>query len=138
MVPSAWKKEAPANNMRLLQIRVPKIADDKEDGELTVFKFSGGVEANVKRWAEQFGGKDSLKAQKTVKTASGHEATVAEFEGTYTAMTMAGSQAPKQNYKMVAAIIITDKGEFQVKLPGPKATIDAAKADFDKLVQSFK
>lgn len=138
VIPAEWKQETPANNMRLLQVKIPKKLDDADDGELMVFKFGGGggVDANLKRWAGQMGGEDSMKLQRTLKTSSGKEATIAEFEGTYTAMT-AGA-APKSGYKMLGAIIITDAGEVYVKVAGPFNTIDGSKAEFDKMIESFK
>ena len=139
IAPKSWKVETPSSNMRTAQLKIPKAEGDTEDAELAVFKLGGGVDANVKRWAGQFGGDNSMKSKKTLKTASGDEATVVEYEGTYTAMTMSGTGEPKAGYKMMAAIIPTkDGGEFQIKMPGPAKTIDASKADFERLVESFK
>lgn len=137
-IPTSWKREAPSSNMRILQVRIPKTSGDSEDAELAVFNASGGVDANVQRWSGQFGGDDSLKGKRTLKTASGLEAIVVELEGTYTAMTMQGTQAPKPNYKMLGAIIIMKGGELQFKLPGSRKTIDGARAAFDRMIESFK
>ena len=50
-----WKEEKPANRMRLMQFRLSKKGDDKEDAELVLFKgLGGGSEANVKRWKDSF------------------------------------------------------------------------------------
>jgi len=139
-VPKAWKEEEPNNRMRLLQFKVPKQGEDSEDSELSYFKFpaGGGVDANIKRWSDIMGGSDSLKLKRTLKTASGVEATVAELEGTYTARTQ-GNPAPKPNSKMLGAIIVVEGvGEIFVRLVGPKATVEANKAAFDKMVESFK
>jgi hypothetical protein len=83
-VPANWKEEEPSNNMRMLQVRVPKMKDDPEDAEISAFKMgaAGGVDANIARWTKQFGGEASLKKKRMVKTGVG-EATVAEIEGDY-------------------------------------------------------
>ena len=139
-IPKAWKQEAPSNNMRLLQVRVPKHGDIEDDAEFAIFKMKGGggVDANIKRWCAQFGGDDALKRQSTVKTASGTEAAVAELEGTYTAMGMGGTQAPKADQKMLAAIIVMDEGEYYVKFTGSQKLVDENKAFFEHAVESFK
>jgi hypothetical protein len=137
-VPATWTTEEPANNMRLLQVRVPKAAEDTEGAELTVIKATGGVEANIARWKGQFGGEAALIGQSKETTASGSEATIAELEGNYAAMNMDGSQSTKESYKMLAAIVVTDNGEYYIKMPGPRATVDANKDNFKNLVKSFK
>lgn len=138
-LPAGWKQEAPANPMRLFQASVPKHQDDTEGAELTVSKAMGGVEANLKRWAGQFGGDEALKGKRTVKTGAGSEATVADFEGTYTAMAMGPQKAePKSDYKMLGAIVGAEDGTYFLKLTGPRHTVDLHKAAFDRLVESFK
>lgn len=139
-VPKTWKAQ-PEKPMRLATLAVPKAEGDAEDGELGFFVLpvGGGVDANVDRWAKQFGGKDSIKGQKKVKTAEGTEATVVEIEGAYTAMAFGPQKAePKKDYKLLGAIIVLKEGEYFLKLTGPKKTIEAAKAAFEAAVASFK
>ena len=138
-LPAGWKAAEPKNRMRLAEAVITKAEGDKEDAELTVFKLGGGVEKNIERWTGQFGGKEALKDRRTVKTASGKEAVIVEYEGTLTAMGPAGGKAePKEGMKMLGALIVTDGGEFQFKFTGGKKTIDANKAAFDKMIESFK
>ena len=48
--PSGWKEEAPANQMRYAQFKLPKVAGDDADAELVVFKGLGGsADANIDR-----------------------------------------------------------------------------------------
>ena len=137
-----WVVESAKSDMRLAQMRVPKTAGDAEDGELGFFMLpsGGGVEANINRWANnQFGGKDSIKARRTVKTASGLEATVVELEGNYTAMNFGGTKpAPKPGFKMLGAILKDKEGEYFFKLTGPKKTVEAAAMEFEQMVASYK
>jgi hypothetical protein len=136
--PKEWQIEKPANQMRLAQIRVPKAEGDKEDGALTIFALRGGVQGNIDRWVDQFGGKDALKNQREVKTAGGASATIVELEGMQEAMGPAGEKLPPQETKMLAAVIISGQEEFQVKFTGSKKTLDANKEAFNKMMESFK
>jgi len=140
LVPATWKKEDLTGSMRKAQYRIPKTGDDATDGEMVVFMLGGGLEANLKRWAGQMGGDDSQKSRHTVKTASGDEATIAEYEGSYAGMNPAsGAAMPAQaGYKMLAAYIISGGKEYQFKLTGPTATVNAAKPGFERMVESFK
>jgi hypothetical protein len=137
--PEGWKFSEPSNRMRLAQAAIPKAEGDSEGGELTVFSLGGSVDANLERWVGQFGGKEALKDKRSLKTASGKDATIVEIEGTLTAMSPAGGKAePKEGMKMLGALIVTDAAQFQFKLTGPKKTIDANKAAFEKMIESFK
>jgi hypothetical protein len=137
-LPAAWKKGEPSNAMRKFQADVAKSAGDADNAEFVVSKAGGGVDANIKRWAGQFGGETALKNKYEVKTAGGVTATVAELEGSYAAMTMGGVQPAKDNYKQLGAILSTPSGDYFLKLTGPKKTVDENKAAFDALLASFK
>jgi len=140
-LPTSWKATVPEQGMRALEVDVPKTGDDKENAEISVFVFpsGGGLAGNLPRWTGQFGGADSLKSQRKVKTAAGVEADIAELEGPYKGMGKDGPMTTaKDNFKMLGAVIVTDSGEVYVKLIGPKATVDACKAAFDKAIESFK
>ncbi|HYG75269.1 MAG TPA: hypothetical protein VEK08_09730 [Planctomycetota bacterium] len=138
--PATWKEVPPSNRMRLAEFVIPKNPNDPEDAELSIFKMGGGggADANIARWVNQFGGQEALKSKRTIKTASGVEAIVADLEGEYTAMTMQGTSAPKKGYRMLGAVIMSDKGEFYVKFTGPQATIAQNKEGFEKMIESFK
>ncbi|HYF52164.1 MAG TPA: hypothetical protein VEJ63_22345 [Planctomycetota bacterium] len=140
LVPAGWKKGEPLNRMRAAQFSIPKAGDDKDDGELVVFTLGGGLEANLKRWAGQMGGDKSQVNRRTVKTAGGDEATIVEYEGSYAPMNpMTGAtEAPQEGYKMLGAYIIAGGKEYQFKLTGKAATVNAAKAGFERMVESFK
>jgi hypothetical protein len=134
-LPSTWKNEVPGNSMRMAQYRIPKVGDDKEDGELRVTNLFGGVDGNLDRWAKEMGLVDASKGvRKQIKTADGLEATFGEFEGTYSSM----GSTPMAGYKMLVGYFVRQSGEYQLKLFGPAATINAAKAGFEKMIESFK
>src|SRR5436190_23547331 len=57
--PAEWKEEAltPAQKQmgRLMQFRIPKAGDDKQDAELLIFYLQGqggSIDENVKRWKQ--------------------------------------------------------------------------------------
>jgi hypothetical protein len=137
-IPEKWEATKPENpGMRLMQIKVPKSGDDKEDAEVLIFfiKAGGSVDDNIKRWSRQFGGGEAKKTE--AKTASGKTVTVAEIDGTYTGMGANGQPMPaRENYKLFGTII-PDDGIF-IKLTGPKATVAANKEAFDKMLASYK
>lgn len=137
-VPASWKIENVQKPMRAMTVTVAKAEGDDEDAELSVFIFpgnAGGLDANVKRWAGQFGGEKSIKDQRDVKTEAGSTAKVVEIEGNF-----AGGMGalPKDNYKMLGSFIETPEAAHVFKLVGPPKTINAHKAEFDKMIGSFK
>jgi hypothetical protein len=141
-VPPAWEKQEPTSRMRQLQMSIPKNGADTEDAELVGFLMpgGGGIEQNLQRWVMQMGGEGSLKGRKKIKTAGGVEAEIAELEGAYAAMSpLDGSAMPaKADYKMLGAFVPTLSGEIYLKLTGPKNTIDANKAAFEKMIETLK
>lgn len=141
MAPASWKQQ-PSTGMRQLQVSIPKVGADADDAEIVGFVFpaGGGADANIQRWVAQMGGEGSLKGRKNLKTTAGADAIIAELEGSYAAMspTDGSPQPAKTNYKMLGAFIPSPNGEVYLKLTGPKETVDAQKAAFDKMVESFK
>lgn len=141
MAPANWKQQ-PSTGMRQLQVSIPKVGADVDDAEVVGFVFpaGGGADANIQRWVQQMGGEGSLKNRKNMKTTAGADAILAELEGSYSAMspTDGSPQPSKSNYKMLGAFIPSAGGEVYLKLTGPKETVDAQKAAFEKMVESFK
>ena len=138
-VPATWKQEEPNGAMSLAQFKIPHQGSDKEDGLLTVFQMAtGNPDANISRWAGQFGGDKALLGKQTIKTAAGDSAIVVELAGEFSAGSMGGSSQPKSDYKMLGAIIPVGGSDFYFKLTGPHATIDAAKVDFNHVVETLK
>lgn len=138
VLPASWKVENVQKPMRALTVTVPKEEGDADNGELSVFVFpgnAGGLDNNVKRWAGQFGGDNSIKAQRDVKTESGSTVKVVEIEGDF-----AGGMGaePKANYKMLGSFVETADGAHVFKLVGPPKTLNKHMAEFDAMIESFK
>jgi len=144
-----WKRETPSSGMRKAQYRIPKVGADTEDGELVVFYFGqgqgGSVDSNVSRWVGQFQGADgqplTAPTKTDKKTVGTLPVTVVSAEGTFGGgMAMPGGPPPtvKSGYALVGAIAETPGGPWFFKLTGPKSTVAAASAAFDKMVGTFK
>ncbi|MCA9628111.1 MAG: hypothetical protein KC766_10610 [Myxococcales bacterium] len=145
----AWDAAAPwvrqplrARDVRRAAYAYPRAAGDEEDAQLEVFYFGpslgGGVEPNLKRWAGQFG--KAPDAGKTSKRKVGDiDLTLFEIEGTYQPGRPMAPKPPKPGFAMLGAIAtVASSGNYFLKLTGPKATVEAARADFSKLLESLK
>src|SRR5690349_6919025 len=64
--PTTWTTMPNPSPMRKATYKIAKAVGDAEDAELTVTAASGGVDANVTRWAGQFGNAEPKKESKTV------------------------------------------------------------------------
>jgi hypothetical protein len=138
--PAAWKKVQPKSSMRRAQLVVNPAEGDKEPAELIVFVFpegAGTVQANVRRWQEQFRDAQGNIPKVESKTVKGKNTDVTRVEvaGTYTDP-FAGKGA-QPNYHLLGAIVETPRAAYFLKMVGPEKTISAAEADFDQLVASI-
>jgi hypothetical protein len=145
--PAAWKQSPPQTQMRRAQLKIePAKGDDaKEGAEVVVFAFPGGagtVDQNVERWQRQFRDKDGNPPKVDVKTVDARNAKVnrVEMAGHYTPMTFPGQpkQEEKDDYRLVAGIVLTEDTGYFIRLVGPEKTVKAARDDFDKLLASIK
>jgi hypothetical protein len=125
--------------MRKATYKIPKAAGDPEDAELTVTQVGGTIDANIERWVGQFGGaKDSLK--RTREKVGTFDVTVVELAGKFAGSGMPGAPpaAPKDNWALLGAIVEPLDPPYFFKMTGPKKTVAAARADFDRLVKSLR
>jgi len=138
--PAAWKADA-ARPMRVGTYKIPAAKGDSEDAECAVFYFGegqgGSVDANVQRWAAQFEG---AKAPATKKEkVAGFDLTTLELEGTYTGGGgPMGPKVSKPGFKLLGAIVEGPSGPIFFKLTGPAKTVEAARADFQKMLKGIK
>lgn len=135
--PAAWPTAPNPSSMRKATFKVPKAAGDSEDGELSVSTASGGVDANIGRWAGQFANATPKKEQ---RSPNGLKVTVVELAGTFSGGGMMGAPAaPKEHWMMLGAVVEGAEGQLHFfKLTGPEKTVQAAKKDFDTFVASFR
>jgi hypothetical protein len=147
-VPDTWQKETPRGMLRLAQYRLPRADDDPEDGEVAVFGsgIGGSIDAIVQMWRSQFTQPDGQPipedavVRQTLE-AGGMQITVVDIAGNYSARSMmpgASAPAPKDGYRMLAAIVETPAGPWYFKATGPAHTIAAHREEFMNLLRSIK
>jgi hypothetical protein len=144
--PKAWISDQ-QRPMRAATYHVSPAKGDAEGAECAVFYFGqgqgGSVDANVTRWIGQFEQPDGKPSSSAAKTT--HEkvkdlpVTRVEVAGTYTGAGGPMSQVPvkKPGFKLLGAIVEGPQGPVFFKLTGLVKTVDGARADFDKMLQSI-
>lgn len=140
-VPEAWTSSRPTSAMRKAQIRIKPVQGDSDPADLVLFIFPGGAgttELNVERWRKQFADEDGDTPEVENKTVKGKNTDVTRVEvaGTYTDPFAGGG--PQASYRLLGAIVQTDKAGYFFKLVGPDKTMKAAEPDFDKMLSSIE
>jgi hypothetical protein len=137
--PRGWSP-GEARPMRAATYAVPATKGDPEAGECAVFFFGGGqgggVEDNLRRWAGQFEG--AQPGPRRTETIRGVKVTRIELEGTYQSGGMNGPKVARPGFKLLGAIAEGKEGNVFFKLTGPARTVEAARADFEALLQSLR
>ena len=139
--PKTWKTDAP-RPMREATYLVAPVKGDTDSGECGVFYFGegqgGGVDANIDRWVSQFEGAKAPVRKK--EKLGGFDVTTIEVDGTYGSSMGGpmGPKTPKPGFKLLGAIVEGPKGNVFFKLTGPAKTVEAARADFMKMLKSAK
>jgi hypothetical protein len=147
--PATWVAEKPTSNLRVAQLRVPKVGADKQDAELVVFFFKGqggGVDANVQRWKGMFyppRGKTIDDVSRVEKMKVGNvPVTYLDVYGTYKfkkAPFIPDSEAElRPDYRMLAVYFDSRNGPYFLRLVGPAATVEQNKKGFDDWLKNFK
>jgi hypothetical protein len=135
--PANWAKVPNPNAMRLATYHVAPAAGARDEAELTVVRAGGSTEANLERWIAQFENPEGIVRDKRVV----HGLTIAtlELRGTFRGggMGAAGSNDPKSGWMLKGAVVETPDGPYFFKLTGPSASVVAARAGFDALVDSI-
>lgn len=144
-VPMAWARVPAPSDMRAAQYRVPGEAG--ADGEMVLFFFGKGqggtAQANLERWYAQFTQPDGRASRDvaivTIRTVGTLKVTTVDLSGTYspTPMRAGGPGTSQAGARMLAAVVEGDAGPWFFRLVGPRATVAAAKVDFDALVASL-
>ncbi len=135
-VPESWKEKKPGSSMRVAELEVPATGDDKEPADFVVFWFgeggAGGVQANIKRWIDQF-----EEEGRTVKIMSGESAagkyTLVDLTGAYKkpiGPPIAGKSKRMAGWRVLNVFIETGAGPYFLKLDGPQKTVTAVEDEF--------
>ena len=140
-----WESVKPKSRMLEFEIKVPKTAEDKTDGRLTIMGAGGSISANIQRWEGQFSQTDGSATEAKTKemTIEEMKVTMVDITGSFT-QTMGGpfsggKKVTLDDQRMLAAIIQTpENGNYFVKLVGPAATMKANEGAFEKMIKSAK
>lgn len=138
--PAGWTFVEPSSSMRLAEATVPGPGGP---ALLTVFFFGpgggGGVGANLQRWLDQVeadAGSTPIQQQLAVDGFTVSTVTVA---GTLLPSGMgAGPSEPVPGSRLLGAVIEGPGGPWFLKMTGPKETVEAASADFDRMIRSVR
>src|SRR5262249_38523759 len=96
----------------------------------------GSVDMNVQRWTAQFEGAKPPATKK--EKVLGFDLTSLELEGTYTGGGgPMGPKVTKSGFKLLGAIVEGPSGPIFFKLTGPAKTVEAARADFQKMLKGI-
>jgi hypothetical protein len=152
MAPPTWHKtEESDDKPRRAGYAVPKVGDDKEDGEALVLFFgTGSAGDRDKQWDEWFGQFDGNAKQDATRgtlEANGMQAETFEILGTYKlnmgphrrGQTKSPVQMVKEHFRMIGVVLHTkDRGNWFFRLVGPDATVQAARSDFIAMIEGAK
>ena len=146
--PEGWVREQPTSAMRVAQYKLPKADGDNEDASLVVYFFGatqgGATQANIDRWISQIqqpdGSSSKDKAKTEAATINGLKVATVDLTGTYTAEMAPGSGTfhNDANYRLLAAVIETPKGNYFLKLVGPAKTVGRWEQSVTGFVKSFE
>ncbi|WP_437643241.1 hypothetical protein [Sorangium sp. So ce362] len=139
--PASFESAPNPNTMRKATYKIKRAAGDTEDAELSISQAGGSVDANITRWVGQFSQKSDDSPKRTELKVKDIQVTVVEVKGTFAGSGMPGmpAQDPKSSYGLLGAIAETPSGDLWfLKMTGPEKTVTAARADFDKLVDSLR
>lgn len=139
--PTTWTWQQPTMQFRTLQYAVPAAGDSKDAAELVISLFMGAdggpIEGNITRWANQFRDAEGKAASPKVeeKEIDGMKVTLVELKGAYMAM---GAPAPKEGTLQLGAIVRAEGRSVFIRLNGPEKTVEAERANWDKLIAGLK
>lgn len=136
--PAAWQWVKPTAQFRTLQYRVPGAHGD---AELIVSAFAsgdgGGVQPNIERWQNQFRAADGSPAvaQQSEVVINGMQVTRVNLAGAFKGM---GQQQGTPGTAQLGVIVQAAQQTIFIRLIGPQATVDQARADFERMVLGVK
>lgn len=143
--PANWIQEAPKLKTRLAQFRVPKAANDPQDGEVTIAYFGagggGGLADNIERWKSMVippKGKnvDDIFKKETLKVGD-VTLTMVDMEGTYKGAPFEKIE-PRPNYRMIRVHFASKNGPYYIGFVGPARTVGENRQAFMDWLKGFK
>lgn len=138
--PAGWKEEAPTNQMRYAQFKLPKVAGDDADAELVVFKGLGGsADANIDRWKGSFA--KGVEAKVTDYSGPLGKGKMIDATGTYLYKSQPfnpnAKAEEKPGYSMLGLHVEGD-AVYHIRLTGPSKTVAKHREAFEGWLKSFQ
>jgi len=128
--PADWVSEEPTSSMRIAQYRLPAGGDSETDGLVTVFHFGvgggGALDANLRRWANQFQQDDGVDPLSRAKIdhfdAANLKVTTIELTGRYVTNSTMGGGVPRDEsgWRLIGAVLEGPGGPWFFKGVGPE------------------
>jgi hypothetical protein len=151
-LPPSWPQtESSPTSARRAGYKVPRVGDDKEDGELLVLFFGTGANGDRDKqwqpWFEQFDGDPKAAAERASFDSPAGPVETFEFKGNYKlnlgkqrpGMTKSPVQMVKHEFRMIGAVVRTkDRGNWFVRLVGPDETVLAARDAFLEVLKTAR
>lgn len=145
--PAGWEREAPAGAPRLAQWSIAAVAGDPEDAQVVLDRLGpGGVgapDASVERWSEQLQpepGQPVARPSVERLERDGMTITMFAFAGRYVGP--AGPRAEvrhdRPGFRLLAAVIDTGDGAYELRLLGPAATVSTHEAGFRAVLDRLR
>ena len=142
--PSGWKQKTPRSRIIAYEFAAPAAKGDESDGRMTVMAAGGSIQQNIERWYGQFAQPDGKRTKDRAriekKKIDGHEVHLVDIAGTYKDRPgpFAGEGVDRENYRMLAAIIVTDDANFYVKFYGPQGTVSEQREAFLEMLDGLQ
>ncbi len=141
--PATWIRKQPQTSIVEHEFAVPASKGDSVDGRLTVMAAGGGVEANIDRWYGQFTQPDGASTRDRAKVkklkVAGEDVHLIDISGTF--KDQRGPAAPaveRAKYRMLAAIIATQSGNYFIKFYGPERTVAENEKAFQAMIDGLE
>ena len=150
--PASWKKLPPRVQFHYARMSLPLVKKDldaKLDVPVLTVSWTprglGDPDSNIDRWVGMVageGGKPATRADATIATRKVHglQVKTVVVSGSYGGGGMGDPHASggRTTATLFAAIVFVPDGvPFYIKVAGPKASMDAARADIEKFIDSL-
>ena len=138
--PEGWERQKPKSRIVEHEFSAPASEGDDVGVRITMMHSGGTIDDNIDRWRGQFAeiDPDNTKEPET-RTIAGQEVRVVDISGSF--MDRPNPMAAgveRENYRMLAAIVVLKEGNFFVKLTGPRRTLSDQEENFNALLDSLE
>ena len=144
-VPATWNREEPKSRIIEHEFSLPAAEGDTAGVRVTMMSAGGSIQANIDRWIGQFSQPDGTatrdRAQVSEQAMAGQTVHKVDVAGTFQDQPGGpfGPKVDRPGYRMLAAIIATQKGgNYFIKFYGPAKSVAESEASFESLLSSLQ